>query len=377
MPFYMCDNESCNFALHEWCTRLPDQVQNHPGHPQHTLLLLPKLPHKPLGVFECDACGLQCNGFAYSCLECGKYNTDVTCAFIPEKIRHEAHPNHLIWRTYEPCYGRTCRSCLNFLQSNNFSFSCRDCDFVVHARCAFFLPQTIRQRFEKHLLKLSYLPSENHRGLYFCEICEEQFDPKHWFYHCYECRQSIHGGCAPLILECEKPLPYIKFHTMYPFVNIKFGGMHNIEEDHPHPLSFVQGNHKDGRHCHKCKETFSGSLILKLFYEISSPVTEAAFFLRVDQSEHDVTNYMGLTSVFETTCPVQVSLLLPPEESKSTTRNIAIIWTLYAAELISLVVFFWDFLKKYVKYRDMARTFGIEFYKRLLDHKRRWERRVR
>ncbi|KAJ9548363.1 hypothetical protein OSB04_020906 [Centaurea solstitialis] len=255
-PFYMCadEGESCNFALHEWCTRLPDQVQNHPGHPQHTLLLLPNPPHKPLGVFECDVCKFRCNGFAYSCVECGNYNTDVTCAFIPEKIRHEAHPNHLIWGTPELPYGqRSCRSCLNFIRRNNFSFCCRDCDFGLHVGCALFLPQTIRHRFDKHPLMLSYLPIENHRSLYFCEICEEQFDPKRWFYHCYECRQSIYCGCAPFILECEKAFPYLTYGNLYMYVNIKFGGMHNTE-DHPHPLSFVQGIDKDGRHCHKCKE---------------------------------------------------------------------------------------------------------------------------
>ncbi|KAL7587094.1 hypothetical protein Lser_V15G36954 [Lactuca serriola] len=101
--------------------------------------------------------------------------------------------------------------------------------------------------------------------------------------------------------------------------------------------------------------------VKQLFYGIWSPANEAAFFLRVDSLESDQTNFTGLTSILETTCPVRVSLPLPPEESKSTTRNIAIISTLFAAELISGVAFFWAFLKKYVKYRDMARTFGLEF----------------
>ncbi|PWA65247.1 S-locus glycoprotein domain-containing protein [Artemisia annua] len=103
------------------------------------------------------------------------------------------------------------------------------------------------------------------------------------------------------------------------------------------------------------------TLVKQLYYGIWSPATEAAFFLRVAKSETDQTNFTGLTSILETTCPVQISLPFPPEESKSTTRNIAIISTLFAAELISGVAFFWAFLKKYVKYRDMARTFGLEF----------------
>ncbi|MFS7993519.1 putative protein kinase RLK-Pelle-SD-2b family [Helianthus anomalus] len=102
-------------------------------------------------------------------------------------------------------------------------------------------------------------------------------------------------------------------------------------------------------------------LVRELYYGLWSPATEATFFLRVDKSETDETTFTGLTSVLETTCPVEVSLPLPPDESNSTTRNIAIISTLFAAELISGVAFFWVFLKKYVKYRDMARTFGLEF----------------
>jgi serine/threonine protein kinase len=84
-------------------------------------------------------------------------------------------------------------------------------------------------------------------------------------------------------------------------------------------------------------------------------------FLRVDSSETDETNFTGMTRVLDTTCPVRISLPFPPQESNTTTRNIAIICTLFAAELISGILFFWAFLKKYIKYRDMAQTLGLEF----------------
>ncbi|KAJ9153017.1 hypothetical protein P3X46_026509 [Hevea brasiliensis] len=99
----------------------------------------------------------------------------------------------------------------------------------------------------------------------------------------------------------------------------------------------------------------------RLLYGYWSPGTETAMFLRVDISEQDQSNFTGMTSVLETTCPVRISLPFPPEESNTTTRNIAIICTLFAAELISGILFFWAFLKKYIKYRDMARTLGLEF----------------
>ncbi|KAH6771087.1 hypothetical protein C2S52_015890 [Perilla frutescens var. hirtella] len=91
-----------------------------------------------------------------------------------------------------------------------------------------------------------------------------------------------------------------------------------------------------------------------------SPDTETAMFLRVDASETDVTNFTGMTTLMQTVCPMKIRLPLPPEESRTTTRNIVIVCTLFIAELLSGAFFFWTFLKKYIKYRDMARTFGLE-----------------
>lgn len=98
----------------------------------------------------------------------------------------------------------------------------------------------------------------------------------------------------------------------------------------------------------------------RLLFGYWSPGTETALFLRVDKSESDQSNFNGMTSLLDTTCPVRISLPLPPEDSNTTTRNIVIVCTLFAAELISGALFFWAFLKKYIKYRDMARTFGLE-----------------
>ncbi|XP_054809102.1 G-type lectin S-receptor-like serine/threonine-protein kinase At1g34300 [Prosopis cineraria] len=104
------------------------------------------------------------------------------------------------------------------------------------------------------------------------------------------------------------------------------------------------------------------SLVLgELQYGYWSPGTEASLFLKVDKSESDASNFSGMTEVLQTSCPVRISLPLPPKDSNSTTRNIAIICTLFAAELISGVAFFWSFLKRYIKYRDMATTLGLEF----------------
>ncbi|KAK6931666.1 S-locus glycoprotein domain [Dillenia turbinata] len=98
-----------------------------------------------------------------------------------------------------------------------------------------------------------------------------------------------------------------------------------------------------------------------LLYGYWSPGTEVAMFLKVVDSETDVSNFTGMTELLTTTCPVRISLPFPPEESNTTTRNIVIVTILFTLELVVGVLFFWAFLKKYIKYRDMARTLGMEF----------------
>lgn len=135
-------------------------------------------------------------------VSCG-YDVDVSCAFIPEEITHQAHPNHLLKRVQSRPKRKRCCSCLIRFGKDEFSFSCDSCDFNLHPGCALLLTESIRHKFDKHPMKLSYLPIENHKNKYFCEICEEDFNPERWFYHCNECVQSMHTCCTPFLLECE------------------------------------------------------------------------------------------------------------------------------------------------------------------------------
>ncbi|KAF8370106.1 hypothetical protein HHK36_031857 [Tetracentron sinense] len=83
-------------------------------------------------------------------------------------------------------------------------------------------------------------------------------------------------------------------------------------------------------------------------------------FLRVSESETDVSNFTGMTSMLDTSCPVRISLPLPPKNSKTETRNLAIICTLFSLELVIGVISFWAFIKTYIRYH-MAWTLGLEF----------------
>ncbi|XP_016458326.2 G-type lectin S-receptor-like serine/threonine-protein kinase At1g34300 [Nicotiana tabacum] len=161
---------------------------------------------------------------------------------------------------------------------------------------------------------------------------------------------------------CERKVPLLSKTKFLPLDYVNFTGGVDLKVLN---FSSCQKQCLDTENClgFMFKYDGTGYCVLqldKLLYGFWSPGNEVVTYLRVDNEEKDVSNFTGMTSLMETSCPVSISLPFPPEESKATTRNIVIISTIFAAELISGVFFFWAFLKKYIKYRDMARTFGLE-----------------
>ncbi|KAJ0477526.1 putative chromatin regulator PHD family [Helianthus annuus] len=259
VPFYVCCHyvdEQCCLVLHEWCAKLPSQIQDYFGHPEHPLVLLTKIPGKFFGVFECEVCKLDSNGFAYGCTTC-RYYVDINCAFIPEEITHDSHPDHLILRVKSSSM-EWCNACRRGVYKN-WIFRCPSCDIYIDVQCALLLPRVIKHKLDKHTLSLRYEPAENHIEEYFCEICEDEFDPWRWFYHCTTCAQSMHTRCVPFILQCEQATN--GYGGVYKFLNVKFGGTLEIK-DHPHHLSFVQGVVSDGN-CSNCLRRLKYEMIFK------------------------------------------------------------------------------------------------------------------
>ncbi|KAJ0859819.1 hypothetical protein HanRHA438_Chr13g0616991 [Helianthus annuus] len=181
---------------------------------------------------KCRICGLPCNGVIYFCFDC-QFLLDVSCAFMPKEITHEAHADHLLTR----------------VESSRSGVSKKEC----HA-C----------RFDKHPLQLSYGPIEDHKSQYFCEVCEEELDPGKWFYHCAACAQSIHSACAPLILQSEQGVNSSDLEGVYKFINIKFGHV-ETRPFHQHPMLFAPGTENDGL-CHECGSKLQSQMIWKCLH---------------------------------------------------------------------------------------------------------------
>ncbi|PWA28149.1 DC1, C1-like protein [Artemisia annua] len=208
VPFYKCSqsNQHCDFILHEWCAKLPPEVKDYVGHPEHKLVFWPK---------------------------------------VPSKLRD-----------------RYCKACM-FTMFQRAGYYCPSCDIYIHAGCALLLPGVIRHKYDKHPLSLRYEPAENHISEYFCDICENEFNPWQWFYHCTTCDQSMHAACAPLILQCEQATYSLSYNAyIFKFLNVKFGKTVEIK-GHSHRLAaFVQGIESHGN-CIKCRGRLQYKMIFK------------------------------------------------------------------------------------------------------------------
>ena len=226
-PFYRC--AKCNFFLHKSCIELP-RTKQHPLH-QHPLTLLPKVPFRSK-CFRCDACEQLCNGFTYRCEKCD-FGLDVQCSLILDILSHKGHEHLLCLSTTS--YSQNCSSC-DFKSSplyyqNYQVLRCITCEFALDFKCA-TLPLTTRYKQHEHPFTLSYVV-EDDSGDYYCDICEEERDPKHWFYYCANCSYPAHPECI-----------------LGKYPNIKFGGVYTFD-CHPHPLTFIEKT-KDHPECNEC-----------------------------------------------------------------------------------------------------------------------------
>ncbi|XP_065635305.1 protein VACUOLELESS GAMETOPHYTES-like [Quercus suber] len=72
-------------------------------------------------------------------------------------------------------------------------FRCTTCEFALDFKCA-TLPQTARYKQHDHPFTLRYT-AEDDSGEYYCDICEEERNLKHWFYYCANCDYPAHTKC--------------------------------------------------------------------------------------------------------------------------------------------------------------------------------------
>ncbi|GLJ12284.1 hypothetical protein SUGI_0188060 [Cryptomeria japonica] len=93
-----------------------------------------------------------------------------------------------------------------------------------------------------------------------------------------------------------------------------------------------------------------------------SPEAHKRMYLKVSATDEQANKnpFIGLFSVVQNVCPTLIKLAFPRKDSDHTTRDLVIICSLFGAELLCGVLAFWAFLRKYSRFRDIARIFALD-----------------
>ncbi|KAL4318870.1 hypothetical protein GQ457_18G023360 [Hibiscus cannabinus] len=205
--FYHCSE--CNFFLHKKCVEFSKKKYFWFHICEEPLILVTN------NIFNCSYCGRVCNGFGYECLECGEH----LCLQCPTPLTltcdgHE-HPLSFLYS-----YRGLCSCCSREMKG---AYICKICKFALCLKGS-RRPGKVRDKCDEHLLALTYKDDNTYSESHFCDICEKDRNPNHWFYNCSSCETSLHPDCV----NGRGKYSFIKSGKCY-----KGGG-------HPHPLRFVK-----------------------------------------------------------------------------------------------------------------------------------------
>ncbi|KAH1030401.1 hypothetical protein J1N35_042575 [Gossypium stocksii] len=225
--FYHCSR--CDFFLHQSCAELPKmklfskhfcgETKSFSG--SKSFILTSDC------MFKCRPCEYCSNGFSYKCNEC-RFWLCLRCfdLLLQDAVKIPGHKHPLL--LYIDFEGQ-CSACGRDIK---WEFRCKDCNIHFCHWCV-MQPTRVRHKCDEHILALTYDKVNDYAKYHYCDICEKERDPKHWFYHCKTCDTSAHMNCVL---------------GEYPF--IKLGSTYN-EGNHEHPLTFVKKIHYYPK-CIKC-----------------------------------------------------------------------------------------------------------------------------
>ncbi|GKU97253.1 hypothetical protein SLEP1_g10422 [Rubroshorea leprosula] len=184
--FYYC--AQCNFFLCKCCVHgLPKEVRHWICMHLRELFFY--------SIFYCDYCEFWSSGFGY----------------------HYGQEHFLF---FDHKYIGKCYGCDDYGFRGSFRCGDKKCNFALNYRCL-VLPKTASYKHDNHALKLTYR-DDHDLSQCCCDICEEDRDPKYWFYHCSDCNVFAHLDCVL------RESPFVKLGKPFQI------------EGHEHPVTLVK-----------------------------------------------------------------------------------------------------------------------------------------
>ncbi|GLU11038.1 hypothetical protein SLE2022_278100 [Rubroshorea leprosula] len=218
--FYYC--AQCNFFLCKCCVHeFPKKVRHWTCRHLRELLFY--------SIFYCDYCEFWSAGFGYDCNACEEIMCVRCHEILDTRIVNVEGQEHSFF--FDHKYEEKCNGCDDYCGQRGFRCKDKKCNFTLDYRCL-VLPETARYKYDYHALKLTHRDDHDLSQCY-CDICEENRDPKQWFYHCADCDVSAHPNCVLW------KSPFVKLGKPFPI------------DDHEHPVTLVKIDFYPPK-CNKC-----------------------------------------------------------------------------------------------------------------------------
>ncbi|GKU97265.1 hypothetical protein SLEP1_g10434 [Rubroshorea leprosula] len=229
--FYYC--AQCNFFLCKCCVHgLPKEVRHWICMHLRELFFY--------SIFYCDHCEFWSSGFGYHCNACN----DIMCIRCNEILdtRSEIIDGREHFLFFDHKYIGKCYGCDDYGFGRSFRCGDKKCNFALNYRCL-VLPKTASYKHDNHALKLTFR-DDHDLSQCCCDICEEDRDPKHWFYHCSDCNVFAHLDCVL------RESPFVNLWKPFQI------------DDHEHPVTLVKIDF-DPPECNFCGEPCSDDLSIQ------------------------------------------------------------------------------------------------------------------
>ncbi|TYG96058.1 hypothetical protein ES288_A11G316800v1, partial [Gossypium darwinii] len=186
----------CNFYLHLVCSDKIPRTLSHSFHPKHPL----RLTYPFVAEFDkCNVCSkwLNHNTALYLCEMCN-FCLDFNCAKLLSSLKIDCHHHLLTFfkdfiKEGEEGQDSHCKACGKHFGGGASVYSCVQCHFSLHLKCV--APSSATHKYHRHPLTMMELIKEDDSEKYYCDICENERNPKDSVYYCQSCTFITHIQC--------------------------------------------------------------------------------------------------------------------------------------------------------------------------------------
>ncbi|KAH1083772.1 hypothetical protein J1N35_023533 [Gossypium stocksii] len=184
----------CNFYLHQLCSDKIPRTLSHSFHPNHPLRLACTYENP-----KCNVCSKWCSTSTplYVCEMCS-FSLDFDCAKLSPSLKLDCHHHLLTFfkdfnQKGEEGQDSYCKACGKHCDGASV-YRCVQCHFSLHLKCV--VPSSATHKYHRHSLTMMELIKEDDSEKYYCDVCEDERNPKDPVYYCQSCTFIAHIQCV-------------------------------------------------------------------------------------------------------------------------------------------------------------------------------------